>query len=326
MNVLVLLAAFLGFVAIAGVGMVFAGGGGGQAKTIKRVKSIGERSRTTATRSRPAAPDPALRRKQILQTLKEQDRKNRKASVSLSARLQQAGLATTPRTFWMLSGILGLVVFVMPLVVGQKPYVGLLLGFAAGLGVPRWVVGFLAKRRSKKFVENFPDAADVIVRGIKSGLPVHECLQIIGKESPEPLSSEFRRLVEGVSHGMTMDQALEKMYERMPIQELRFFTIVLSIQQKTGGNLAEALGNLSIVLRARKLMREKIKALSSEALASAFIIGSLPMAVMVLIYVTTPSYLTPLFTDPKGRLMLFGGAFWMAMGIFTMRRMINFKF
>ena len=325
MNPLVLIAAVLGFIAIAGVGMVFAGGGGGSTRTIKRAKVIGERTRDPA-RARSTAPDPAQRRKQILQNLKEQDRKNRKASVSLAARLQQAGLSLQVRTFWMISAILGLVIFMIPLILGQKPFVGVLLGFAAGLGLPRWIVGFLAKRRAKKFIAAFADAYDIIVRGIKSGLPVHECLNIIGRESPEPLSSEFRRLVEGVSHGLTMDQALEKMYERMPIQELRFFTIVLSIQQKTGGNLAEALGNLSIVLRARRLMREKIKALSSEALASALIIGSLPPVVMTLISLTTPSYLTILFTDPKGRMLLIGALLWMGTGIFMMRRMINFKF
>ncbi len=325
MNPLVLMAAVLGFIAIAGVGMVFAGGGGSSTRTIKRAKVIGERTRDPA-RARSTAPDPAQRRKQILQNLKEQDRKNRKASVSLAARLQQAGLSLQVRTFWMISAILGLVIFMIPLILGQKPFVGILLGFAAGLGLPRWIVSFLAKRRAKKFVAAFADASDIIVRGIKSGLPVHECLNIIGRESPEPLSSEFRRLVEGVSHGLTMDQALEKMYERMPIQELRFFTIVLSIQQKTGGNLAEALGNLSIVLRARRLMREKIKALSSEALASALIIGSLPPVVMTLISLTTPSYLTILFTDPKGRMLLIGALLWMGTGIFMMRRMINFKF
>ncbi len=164
------------------------------------------------------------------------------------------------------------------------------------------------------------------MRGIKSGLPVHECLQIIGRESPEPLAAEFRYLVESVSHGVDLDQALERMYERMPTQELRFFSIVLAIQQKTGGNLAEALGNLSAVVRARKLMREKIKAMSSEALASAMIIGSLPPAVMTLISITTPSYLAILFQTPKGQMLLGGALLWMALGIFVMRRMINFKF
>jgi tight adherence protein B len=123
-----------------------------------------------------------------------------------------------------------------------------------------------------------------------------------------------------------MEQGLEKMYERMPTSELRFFTIVLAIQQKTGGNLAEALANLSAVLRARKLMREKVKALSSEATASAMIIGALPPGVILMIQVTSPAYMATMYTDPRGHLMLMGGALWMATGIFVMHRMINFKF
>ena len=178
----------------------------------------------------------------------------------------------------------------------------------------------------KKFTEAFSDAIDIIVRGIKSGLPVHDCLKIIGKECPEPLAGEFRRLVENVGMGMAMDQSLEKMYERMPTNELRFFAIVLAIQQKTGGNLAEALNNLSVVLRGRKLMREKIKALSSEAIASSFIIGSLPPGVVTMISVTSPKYMAPLFTDPRGHLLLMAAIFWMSLGIFVMRKMINFKF
>ncbi len=229
------------------------------------------------------------------------------------------------RAFWIASGVLGLLIFGVLVFLGQKPLIGFGFGLGAGLGLPQWTVGFLAKRRAKRFVAGFPDAADIIVRGVKSGLPVHECLQIIAKEAPEPLSSEFRRLVDGVAHGMSLDQALEKMYERMPLAELRFFTIVLGIQQKTGGNLAEALGNLSTVLRARRMMREKVKALTSEATASACIIGSLPPVVVVLISITQPSYLTVLFHDPKGEMMLAAAGVWMAIGIFIMNRMVNFK-
>ena len=164
------------------------------------------------------------------------------------------------------------------------------------------------------------------MRGIKSGLPVHDCLKIIAREAPEPLKAEFQRLIENIGMGMGVDQALDKMYERMPTPELRFFTIVMAIQQKTGGNLAEALGNLSIVLRSRKLMREKIKAMSSEATASAAIIGSLPPAVICLIMVVQPSYMGLMFTDSRGQLMLLGSGIWMSLGILVMRKMINFDF
>ena len=321
-NLLTILAAVLGFVAIAGLGFVFAGPG--RSSTSKRTQAIAQRSRAE-TRARPSAPDPAMRRKQILKTLKDNEKRQRKATVSLTARLMQAGLAITPKTFWMVSAGVGVLVALVLLVMGQKLLIVLVLALVAGLGLPRWVLGFLAKRRAKKFVADFPDAADIIVRGIKSGLPVHECLNIIAKETPEPLATEFRKLVENISMGLTMDQALEKMQERMPIQELRFFAIVLGIQQKTGGNLAEALSNLSVVLRSRKLMREKIKAMSSEATASAMIIGSLPPAVMTLITITSPAYLGVLFTEPTGKLLLLGAATWMGLGVLVMRKMINFK-
>jgi len=178
----------------------------------------------------------------------------------------------------------------------------------------------------KAFTEVFSDAMDIIVRGIKSGLPVHDCLKIIARETPEPLASEFGRLVENIGMGVALDSALDKLLERMPTAELRFFAIVMNVQQKTGGNLAEALANLSTVLRARKLMREKIKALSSEAIASASIIGVLPPGVVCLIYITTPSYMAPMFHDPRGQLMLGAGVALMSTGIWIMRRMINFKF
>jgi tight adherence protein B len=320
-----LLIAVLGFVMVGGLGLAFAGGDDSGAKAIKRAQ--GMRSQTQTSRSKVVrANDPATRRKQILQQLKEADRKQRKASVSLSARIQQAGLKIKPLHFWIISGGVGFVLGSMALVLSGKPLVALGVTFVMGLGLPRWVLGFMAKGRDKKFGAAFPDAIDIIVRGIKSGLPVHDCLKIIAKESSAPLGPEFQTLVENAGMGMELPHALEKMFERMPSAELRFFTIVLSIQAKTGGNLAEALNNLSTVLRARKLMREKIKALSSEAVASAGIIGSLPPGVMILVGVTTPSYMAIMFTDPRGQLMLMVGAFWMACGIFTMKRMISFKF
>lgn len=327
---MMILAAVLAFITVAGIGFVFAGGDSGNAKTIKRAQAIvsaGPRdTRARGARAAASVNNQEVRRKQILQTLKDQDRKQKKATLAITARLQQAGLTMSVKTFWIVSGALGLSLGAVALLLTQKPLIGLGIAFATGLGLPRWVVNFLAKRRIKKFTEAFSDAIDIIVRGIKSGLPVHDCLKIIGRESPEPLASEFLRMVENVGMGVAMDQALEKMYERMPTSELRFFTIVLAIQQKSGGNLAEALNNLSVVLRARKMMREKIKALSSEAIASSWIIGSLPPAVVLLITVTTPAYMAPMFSDPRGHMMLLGAAIWMSLGIFVMRKMINFKF
>ena len=324
---LFVLAGILGFITIAGLGFAFAGGDSAQAKAAKRAQIIAKGGERQAhVRARAAANTPDARRQAILKALKDQERKQKKASLSIAARLQAAGLGENVKMFWIVSAGLGLFVAVMILLLGQSPLVALGAGFAAGAGLPRWVLGFLIKGRTQKFTEAFADAVDIIVRGIKSGLPVHDCLKIIGKECPEPLAGEFRTLTENVAMGVPMDAALEKMYERMPTPEVRFFAIVLAIQQKTGGNLAEALGNLSAVLRSRKLMKEKIKALSAEAVASAFIIGLLPPGVVILISVTSPAYMAPMFTDPRGHLMLLASAVWMSIGIFVMRNMINFKF
>ena len=194
-----------------------------------------------------------------------------------------------------------------------------------GFGFPRWVVGFLTKRRQKKFANEFSTAIDVIVRGVKSGLPVNECLKIIARESPKPVCDEFHLLIEAIRVGMTMENALERMADRMPLQEVNFFGIVLMIQAKTGGNLAEALGNLSNVLRSRKMMEGKIKALSSEAKASAYIIGSLPFLVMGAVKLASPDYLTPLFATRTGNFILIGAGVWMLTGILVMKKMTQIK-
>jgi tight adherence protein B len=325
---LLLIAVALGFVMLAGLGFVFAGAGGSSAKALKRVQALGGQSK--AERSRLARKEGQTltteqRRKQIQAQLMEAERTSRKNRVTLEAKLRHAGLTLSVRTFWMISAGVGLGIALVPLVLRQNPLIVLGAGFTGGFGLPHWVVGFLAGRRKKKFGAEFADAVDIIVRGVKSGLPVHDCLKIIGKECGAPLGPEFQRLVENLAMGLTLDQALEKMYDRMPTPELRFFTIVMSIQQKAGGNLAEALGNLSQVLRSRKLMREKIKAMSSEATASAGIIGSLPPGVMMIVGITTPSYIGIMFTDNRGHLMLLGGALWMSMGVFVMKKMISFK-
>ena len=321
---LTLLIAVLGFVVIAGVGFALAGGSGSaDAKTLKRAQAIVGGDARESRRRPVAAQD--QRRKQILKTLRDQDRQQKKATLSLSARLQQAGLGISVQAFWVISVVVGVLVFGVAIILKPSPLIALGLAFASGLGLPRWVVGFIANRRIKKFTSDFPDAMDIIVRGIRSGLPVHDSLRVIAQESSEPLASQFNRLVESLSMGASVDQALEKMHENMPTPEVRFFSIVLAIQQKTGGNLAEALANLSTVIRARKLMREKAKALSGEAVASAAIIGSLPPVVATLISITAPDYMRPLFTDPRGHLMLMAGAFWMTIGVLSMRKMINFK-
>lgn len=323
-----ILAAVLAFITIGSLGWVLVGGDDSSAKAVKRAQALGGVKTSASARkaaATAAANTPEARRKQIVEQLKEVERRERKARMTISARLRQAGLSMTPRTFYVISAGVAVTVLAIFALMGNL-LIGVGAAAAAGVGLPRWVVGFIAGRRAKKFSLEFPNAVDVIVRGIKSGLPVHDCFKIIARESPAPLGPEFQTLVEGMSVGLTLQQALDKMFERMPTSELRFFTIVIAIQQKAGGNLAEALGNLSTVLRARRLMGEKIKALSSEAIASAGIIGSLPIIVMVLVFLSTPSYISLLFTDQRGQFMLLVAALWMGMGVFMMKRMISFKF
>jgi tight adherence protein B len=203
---------------------------------------------------------------------------------------------------------------------------GLALAFAAGAGLPFWILSFLKKRRENRFLATFPDAVDVIVRGIKAGLPLLDSLKLIATEAEEPVRSEIRSIIETQTIGIPLGEACLKLYERMPLAEANFFGIVISIQQRAGGNLSEALGNLSRVLRDRKKMKAKIQAMSMEAKASAAIIGALPLAVMSLVYITSPQYISLLWTEPLGRMMMAGCAVWMSVGVFVMRKMINFDF
>jgi tight adherence protein B len=241
-------------------------------------------------------------------------------------RLEQAGFPkVAPRTFWMICAIVAAITASLCILTKQSPLVGALAVFAVGLGLPRWVLSFLAARRRKKFTENFANAIDVVVRSVRSGLPTGEALRIVAREAPNPVGSEFTNLVEGLKVGVTLDQGLKRMMESMPTPEVGFFAIVMTIQSKSGGNLSEALGNLAGVLRDRRRLQGKIKAMSSEAKASAMIIGSLPPGVMGIVYLTTPEYIKLLFTERAGNLMLAACVIWMSIGILVMRKMINFK-
>ena len=188
------------------------------------------------------------------------------------------------------------------------------------------MLSFLKKRREAKFLAAFPDAVDVIVRGIKAGLPLVDSLKLIATDAVEPVRSEFRAIIQTQTIGMPIGDACMKLYDSVPVPEANFFGIVVSIQQRAGGNLSEALGNLSRVLRDRKKMKAKIQAMSMEAKASASIIGALPPCVALLVWITSPAYIDLLFTDPFGRVMLACCATWMAIGVFVMRKMINFDF
>jgi tight adherence protein B len=266
-------------------------------------------------------------RRDIEETLKELEvRQQKQKNLPLAMRIAQAGLSWSKRQFIIISVVVGLALFVVIFLVGGGLLAAAGAAFAGGFGAPRWLLGFLKKRRENQFLHNFPDAVDVIVRGVKAGLPLGDCLRIIATESAEPVRGEFKTIVEAQTIGISMGDACAKLFERMPLPEANFFGIVISIQQKAGGNLSEALANLSRVLRDRKKMKAKIQAMSMEAKASAVIIAALPFAVMILVYISSPNYIELLWTHPTGRMMMACSAAWMSCGVFVMKKMINFDF
>ncbi|SIO20542.1 tight adherence protein B [Bradyrhizobium erythrophlei] len=324
MNTQALALAFLAATAIGGVAWVFV------------YPSLSGEKKAEARRSSVARPEPAARqadknqrsrREQVEGTLKELDaRRQKDKKVALSTRITQAGLSWSTQKFWIISGVLAAVAFMLTFVAGGGPLGSVGLAFAAGFGLPRWILNFLKKRRETAFLKALPDAVDVIVRGIKAGLPLFESIKVVAADAPEPLKGEFLAIIETQTIGIPLGEACARLFERMPLPEANFFGIVIAIQQKSGGNLSEALGNLSKVLRDRKKMREKIQAMSMEAKASAGIIGSLPPIVMLLVWITTPDYIALLWTHPTGQLMLVACLLWMACGILVMKKMINFDF
>jgi tight adherence protein B len=296
----------------------------GQRKTEQRMASV---ARTEPVAIRVARTSQKSRRDSVESSLKELEARNKeRRSPPLSVRIQQAGLKWSQRQFIIISAMLGAVIFVGVVFGGFGLLAGVALGFAGAFGMPRWYLSFRKKRRENKFLDAFPDAVDVIVRGIKAGLPLLDSLKVITVDAPEPVKSEFRAIIETQAIGMPLGEACGKLYESMPLPEANFFGIVISIQQRAGGNLSEALGNLSRVLRDRKKMKAKIQAMSMEAKASAGIIGALPIAVMTLVWITSPQYISLLWTEPLGRLMLAASAMWMFMGVIVMKKMINFDF
>jgi tight adherence protein B len=297
----------------------------GEAKVESRLKTIAEGKTQAQTQATGKEEKDAVRRKQISAAL-DTTRNKKKDKQTLEARIGQAGIAMTRSQYFIFCGLAGLGTGFLVLTASGNPLMGLLGALIGSAGVPHWYLGFRKKKRLDKFSADFPGAIDVIVRGIKAGLPLGDCIKIVGSEAPEPLAAEFRGITESQQIGMTVGEAVERLAVRVPTPEANFFAIVIMIQQKTGGNLSEALGNLSRVLRDRKKMRHKIKAMASEATASAAIIAALPFIVSILVYLTSPDYIMLLFTTSTGNVTLLASGFWMACGIFVIRKMINFDF
>lgn len=295
----------------------------GATRVEERKKMVGMDRRRAVSE----AAQESLRRGQVSDSLKALDERQKRLNrPSLAIRIQQAGLTWTNQRFYITSAIMGGVLGFAALYGTQDVRVAGLAAFVGGLGLPRWMLGFLKKRRINKFLSGLPDGVEIILRGLKAGLPLGDCIRVVANETQEPVKSEFRKIVEEQAVGIPLAEAVGKLYERMPVAEANFFGIVIAIQSKAGGSLSDALGNLSRVLRDRKKLKQKIASLSMEAKASASIIGALPIITMGVIATTSPEYLKGMFETDMGRFMLAGSAAWMLCGVLTMKKMISFDY
>lgn len=288
-------------------------------------KRSAERRRTVSVVAAPGSRNATVnRREQVAKSLKEVEAKREGAKVTLELKLARAGLSWSRNQFFVVSAVMAIVFGLAILILTANPLAALGALFAGGFGLPLWLISYLRKRRIKAFINELPTAIDIITRGVRAGIPVGDCFRIISREAEEPIRSEFRQVVESQTLGLSLGEALMKMHERVPVSDVNFFAIVISIQAKSGGNLSEALANLSRVLRERKKMAGKVQAMSMEAKASGGIIAALPFIVAFLTYLSSPDYISLLWRTDIGKLALVASAIWMSLGVFTMKKMINF--
>lgn len=322
-----LILAFLAVVAVGAAGMALVPSMLGGSRADKRINALkgdiqANRREANATRTRDQ------RRKDIQQTLKTQTQllEKRKKRVPLQDQIYQAGLKTKRSAFIRNQVIVGVVVFAICFLLQVPLLFAFVFGVAGGYLLPKMFLGNRRKRYQNLYLDELPNAVEAIVRGVKSGLPLNDSMRLVAKEAKEPIKSEFQRVLDQQAVGKSMGEAVNILFDRMPLPEVNFFIVVITVQQQAGGNLSEALGNLARVLRNRKKMKQKVKAMSSEAKASAGIVGSLPFIVALLVSLTTPGYLLPLVTEPIGQIWLGIAVILMGTGIFIMNRMVQFDF
>lgn len=316
-----LIVAVLAVVAVGGIGIAFVEPiltGANRAEKRQAALSVSRAGRR-------AQEEAGSRRKQIADSLKELEQRQQTKKLTLEQRFEQAGVEWTRKTYILISVGCAFGLAILLLVITGMPLVALGGLIAGGLGLPRWILKRFAKKRQAKFIEEFPNAIDAIVRGIKSGLPLNDCFRLIATEAKDPVKGEFRSIVEAQTMGMSVPDAVARIYERIPLSEVNFFSIVIQIQSKSGGNLGEILQNLSKVIRDRKKLRDKVGAMSMEAKSSATIIGALPFLVGSLVYMGSPAYISLLWTTTSGQIGLVACITIMLVGILVMRKMINFE-
>ena len=295
----------------------------------KTTYSRDEADRNRVSEAKERIQEQAKRRRTLQNNLKDLENRAKErggfaSKQSIKQQINQSGLKIAPKQFHVASAILGLIALLASLLFGLPLLPAFGIAVVAGLGLPRFFLANRRKKRIARFSDSFPTAIDLIVRGVKAGLPLNDTLRTVVSDVPEPVSGEFRKIVEAQQMGVTLPDACDRLYKQVPLPETNFFAIVISIQSQAGGNLSEALGNLSKVLRERRKMRQKIQAVSMEAKASAGIIGSIPIFVAGMIYITAPDYMSVLIVDPRGNMVLLGAALWMITGVLVMKKMINF--
>ncbi len=322
-----LIFAVLAIVGIGAAGLALIPAMLGSSRADKRIKALqgdlqANRREDNAARTRDS------RRKTIQDTLKAQNEAlgRRKKRLPLQDQIYQAGMKLRARDFIRNQVIVGVLVFIAAFVLQVPPLFALVFGIAAAYLLPKFYLGRRRKKFRNAYLDELPNAVEAIVRGVKSGLPLNDSMRLVAKEAKEPIKSEFQRVLDQQSMGKSMTEAINILFERVPVPEVNFFVVVITVQQQAGGNLSEALSNLARVLRNRKKMKQKVKAMSSEAKASAGIIGSLPFIVAILVSLTTPTYLLPLIQTPVGMIWLGIAFIMLAIGSFIMNRMIQFDF
>lgn len=324
MNTILLVILTMFAVGAAGLALVPNALGSGRADKRRKALQGDIRSNRLETNAARTRDD---RRKTVQQALKSQtDALNAKKRIRLSQLLFQAGMTIKAPQFIRNSIIFGIGVFVLLVLVQVPIYLAPVFAVAAAYLLPRMYVNNKRKKYQSLFLDELPNAVEAIVRGVKTGLPLNDSMRVVAKDAKEPVKSEFGRVLDQQSFGMSMTEAVTVLLDRVPLPEVNFFVVVITVQQQAGGNLSEALGNLAKVLRNRKKMKQKIKAMSSEAKASAGIIGSLPFVVGTLVSLVSPAYLAPLFTTLIGNIWLGVGFIMLSAGIFVMNRMIQFEY
>ncbi|CTQ65180.1 type II secretion system F family protein [Roseibium alexandrii] len=301
----------------------------GTKKRDARMSAVSARPQSETQRK--TMRDTNRRKKSIQDQLKDFEERQKakhekQKNIPLKVKIEQAGLEWEMRHLVLFSVVSAILFFVISLIASGNLLIAAAFTFVGGIGFPRWYIGNKRKRRFNAFLNELPNGIDIIVRGVKAGLPLSDCVKVVAREAREPVATEFRKVTETQVMGVSLAEALSRMPDRVPLPETNFLAIVVSIQQKAGGGLAEALGNLSRVLRQRKAMKAKIKALSSEAKSSAAIIGALPFVVGGILFFIAPDYMMILFTATTGKIIVAGCLFWMFCGIMVMRSMINFDF